>query len=198
MPRHWPWRFRRRRVGLAVVLGLAAWLAAECGSKAVRREAPRQDRVYAIAEVVDGDTLVIEGGHRVRLIGVDTPEEHASPKLERDAARSNLPEQTIQEMGQQATAFVRQRCRDRAARLEFDPRNASREHRDAYGRYLAYVFLVAPPESGQPEALLNAEILRSGYGRCMDFAHTRQAEFRAIEKQARQSRTGLWAQRPIP
>src|SRR5262245_14463964 len=47
-----------------------------------------------VERVVDGDTLVIAGGDRVRLIGVDTPETHH-------------PTKAAQPFGQEAFAFTR-------------------------------------------------------------------------------------------
>jgi micrococcal nuclease len=74
-------------------------------------------------------------------------------------------------------------------RLEFDPVNAPRAHKDStqQRRTLASVFL----EDG---TLLNTEIVRQGYG----FAYTRfpfvrLEEFRRVEREAREQRRGLWA-----
>ena len=47
-----------------------------------------QDKFYRVKRVVDGDTLLLTNGERVRLIGVDTPEVHKSKKLNRDAERT--------------------------------------------------------------------------------------------------------------
>ncbi len=41
-----------------------------------------------VKRAVDGDTLVLGSGERVRLIGIDTPEIHDSKKLYRDSQRS--------------------------------------------------------------------------------------------------------------
>ena len=41
-----------------------------------------------VKRVVDGDTLLLTNGERVRLVGVDNPEVHESKKLYRDAKRS--------------------------------------------------------------------------------------------------------------
>jgi endonuclease YncB( thermonuclease family) len=46
-----------------------------------------------VKRVVDGDTLVVENGERVRLIGVDTPE----------TKRPNTP---VQYFGKEASGFV--------------------------------------------------------------------------------------------
>jgi len=72
----------------------------------------------------------------------------------------------------------------RRVRLVFDPAQTQ----DRYGRTLAYVYL----EDG---TFLNAEIIRQGYG----FAYTRfpfayLEEFRALEREARDARRGLWAE----
>jgi endonuclease YncB( thermonuclease family) len=74
-------------------------------------------------------------------------------------------------------------------RLEFDPANAPRAHKDStqQRRTLAYVV----SEDGM---LLNAEIIKQGYG----FAYTRfpfarMEEFRRLEREAREQRRGLWA-----
>ena len=68
-----------------------------------------------VTRVIDGDTFVVTGGERVRLIGVDTPE------------RGDC-------LSRAATALTRRLVGGRAVRLRFDV-----ERRDRYGRLLAYV-----------------------------------------------------------
>ena len=141
---------------------------------------PRQasdDQFYTTAfcrTVIDGDTIKLDDGERVRLIGIDTPE--------KDDRR---PE--IRQLAAAATDFTRRLCLRRAIRLEYDS-----ERRDRHGRTLAYVFL----EDG---TFVNAEIVRQGYG----FAYTRfpfryLEEFRAYEREARAAGRGLWASHPSP
>jgi micrococcal nuclease len=77
-------------------------------------------------------------------------------------------------------------------RLEYDPANAVRGHKDStqQRRTLAYVFL----EGG---TLLNAEIIRQGYGFALTrFPFSRLEEFRQLEREAREQRRGLWADKP--
>lgn len=105
-----------------------------------------------IVRVVDGDTLVLDGGERVRLLGVDTPEKFESPKLERDARKSGLDRKTIQQMGERASAFTKSICEGKRCWLEYGQRRY-----DKYGRTLAVVHLA----NG---SILNEEILRSGTG----------------------------------
>src|SRR5690349_14671390 len=61
-------------MGRRLVLGLSALLAflpAACGSAA---PAGTGGRGTAVERVADGDTIVVTGHVRVRLIGMDTPE----------------------------------------------------------------------------------------------------------------------------
>ena len=58
--------------------------------------------------------------------------------------------------------------------------------RDRYGHTLAYAFLGS-------EVLLNAEIIRHGYGFVYTrFPFARVQEFRELEREAREQRRGLW------
>jgi micrococcal nuclease len=133
---------------------------------------PRSTAVRIVTRVVDGDTVVLNRGERVRLIGVDTPE-------------TKHPQKPVQRFGREATAFTRRVVEGRPVHLEYDG-----QRRDRYGRTLAYVFLA----DGR---LLNAEIIRQGYG----FAYTkypfrRLEEFRQLEREARRAGRGLWADAP--
>ena len=42
-----------------------------------------------VTRVIDGDTIQLESGERVRLIGIDTPEARYNPKLVSDASIAN-------------------------------------------------------------------------------------------------------------
>jgi endonuclease YncB( thermonuclease family) len=78
---------------------------------------PPSDGNYRIVQrVIDGDTLVVDNGERVRLIGVDTPE-------------TKHPGKPVERFGKQAAAFTRRMVEGKRVRLEFDPANAPREHR---------------------------------------------------------------------
>lgn len=164
----------RRRSPLAILVALlailAVWLARD-GAR-WRTEPPREGQWRTVERVIDGDTLELDGGERVRLLGVDTPE-------------SVHPQRPVEHFGREAGEFTRRLAEGRTVRLEFD-----QERTDRYGRTLAYVYL-------DDNTFLNAEIIRRGYG----FAYTRfpfryLEEFRALEREARQQRRGLWAQAP--
>ena len=74
-------------------------------------------------------------------------------------------------------------------KLDYDQANNHFGHKDQYGRTLAYIFL----EDG---TLLNAEIIRQGYGHAFTrYPFSRMEEFRRLEREAREQGRGLWAPR---
>ena len=136
-----------------------------------------------VERAVDGDTLKLSDGRRVRLIGVDTPELHYSEKLLRDSHRTHKDIKEIQELGRRAAVFTKQLCEGKSVRIELDVRKT-----DKYGRLLAYIYLT-------DGTFVNAEILKEGYGQVMTIPpDVRYADyFLKLERSARQARKGLWA-----
>ena len=136
-----------------------------------------------VARAVDGDTLKLADGRRVRLIGVDTPELHYSEKLLRDSQRTHKDIKELQAMGKVAADFTRRLCEGKRVRIETDVRKT-----DKYGRLLAYIYL----EDG---TFVNAKILEEGYGQVMTIPpDVKYADyFLKLERKARESRKGLWA-----
>jgi micrococcal nuclease len=121
-----------------------------------------------VTRVVDGDTIILNGNERVRLIGVDTPE-------------TVHPQKPVEYYGKEASAFTKRLCEGKSVRLEYDW-----QKQDKYGRTLAYVYL----EDG---TFLNAEIIKQGYGHAYTrFPFKYLEEFRGYEKDARESGMGLW------
>ncbi|MDP3789162.1 MAG: thermonuclease family protein, partial [Candidatus Omnitrophota bacterium] len=108
-----------------------------------------------VTKVVDGDTLHLENGDRVRLIGIDTPESKVNTKLRRDSKRIGKDYETITAMGKKAAKFTTAMVNDKYVRLEFDV-----QKRDRYNRLLAYIYL---PDG----KMLNAEIIKAGYAQVM-------------------------------
>lgn len=124
-----------------------------------------------VRSVVDGDTVEVSGGERVRLIGVDTPE-------------TKDPNRPVGCYGQEASTFTATLLPPGTeVRLVGDV-----EQRDRYGRLLAYVYRRADG------LFVNAELLRRGYAQLLtvppNVAHT--DEFVAIAGEAREGQRGLW------
>ncbi len=124
-----------------------------------------------VDRVIDGDTLIVSGGYRIRLIGVDTPE-------------TKDPRRPVQCFGQEASAFLTDLLpRGTGIRLVGDV-----EARDVYDRTLAYAYRL-------PDGLfVNADLVRQGYARTLtippNVAHA--DELIVLAQQAREAGRGLW------
>jgi len=126
-----------------------------------------------VKQVDDGDTIVLENGERVRLMGIDAPEIKHSTKAGA-------------EMGREAAAFARKLAEGKQVRLEFDPSNPTINHTDSRKRTLAYVFLA-------DGTFLNSELVKQGYAFCIPgFMHKYREEFERLEREARENKRGLW------
>jgi micrococcal nuclease len=121
--------------------------------------------------VVDGDTIVLTGGERVRYIGVDTPE-------------SVKPGTPVQCYAKAASHANERMVAGEPVRLRFDA-----ERRDRYGRLLAYVYRASDG------LFVNAELVRRGYAVTLtippNVAHA--AEFAHLARSARRAGRGLWS-----
>jgi micrococcal nuclease len=135
-----------------------------------------------VSRAVDGDTLVLETGERVRLIGIDTPEMHESNKLYRDAERTKQDITTIQKLGRRAYEFTKNLAEGKRVSLEFDV-----EKYDKYKRLLAYVYL----KNG---TFVNAEVVKQGYASLMTYPpNVKYADLLLkLYQEARENRRGLW------
>lgn len=135
-----------------------------------------------VKRTVDGDTLLLENGERVRLIGIDTPEMHESNKLYRDAQRTKQDVSTIQKLGRRAYEFTKNLVEGKRVSLEFDL-----ERHDKYDRLLAYVYL-------KDGTFVNAKIVEEGYGSLLTIPpNVKYADlFLKLYQEARENRRGLW------
>ena len=64
----------RALLAVTVVLALAALLAGCDGESRDQPAGGTPGEPVTVTRVIDGDTMVIEGGDRVRYIGIDAPE----------------------------------------------------------------------------------------------------------------------------
>ena len=120
----------------------------------------------AVLRVIDGDTIVVVGGERVRYIGVDTPELRPVPEY----------------YAREATRFNQQLLRDDLVRLEKDV-----SERGSFGRLLRYVYVDG--------ILVNAELLREGYATILSYPPDTRYDscFAALEAEAQEAQRGIWA-----
>lgn len=125
-------------------------------------------------KVVDGDTMWFEETsglvvHKVRLIGVDTPE-------------TVHPKKPVQYYGPEASAFSKETLLDRRAWLEYDV-----EPHDHYDRHLCYVWL----DDG---SLFNLTLIEQGYAVLDTWPpNVKYVDwFTAAQKEAREDLKGIW------
>lgn len=130
---------------------------------------------YQVERVVDGDTLVLLDGTRIRLIGADTPE-------------TVKPGEPVQPYGPEATAFTKAFVDQSGGRvyLRFD-----RERLDRYGRHLAYVW--------NDDEMLNEALIRAGLATAEPqyrYAASVKRRFLDAEEAAKSAGRGIWSQSP--
>jgi micrococcal nuclease len=160
----------RQSIKFRLALLLLAWLVAllpACG------QAPGPPREAKVTRVIDGDTAVLEGGARVRFLGIDAPE------MERDGRPADF-------LAHQSKDYVAGLIQGKMVRLEYD-----RERYDRYGRLLAYLFL---PDG----AMVNLAVVRQGLARV--YAHSPNVRYQealnAAQREAMAAGRGLW-QKPL-
>lgn len=122
-----------------------------------------------VARVIDGDTIVLENGERVRYIGIDAPE-------------VVHPKRPIECFGRESTNRNRQLVEGKMVRLEKDV-----SERDKYNRLLRYVW------SG--EDFVNLKLVQEGYASVFTYPPDVKyaAEFVKAEREARAAERGLWS-----
>src|SRR5262245_57622544 len=83
-----------------------------------------EEGTHVVQRVVDGDTLLLANGARVRLQGIDTPE----------TVKEDTP---VEAWGPEASQFTKDFIREAGGRVRL---TFSLERRDQYDRYLAFVW----------------------------------------------------------
>lgn len=126
----------------------------------------------AVREVIDGDTLVLESGGSVRLVGIQ------APKL--PLGRPDFAEWPLAEAARAALSDL---TRGQSVTLSFGGARA-----DRYGRLLAQL------HRQSDGVLVQGEMLARGMARVYTFSDNRAlaAEMLAIEAAARAAKRGIW------
>jgi endonuclease YncB( thermonuclease family) len=158
---------------------------------------------FRITKITDGDTIRVDGlDSSLRLLGLDTEETFKSENDRRmfeagwqqytvaKRGSSPRPVKYATPLGEDAKEFAKKFFADAdKVRLE---RDHPAEIRDAYRRYLAYVFV----NKNGTWVNYNVEAVRAGmgpyfpkYGRSRRF----HAEFVAAQEEARKAKRGIWA-----
>jgi micrococcal nuclease len=132
------------------------------------KEAP-QEITYSVTRVIDGDTIEIEGGYKVRYIGIDTPE-------------TVHPSKSVECFGIEASNKNKELVEGKKVKLEKDISET-----DKYGRLLRYVWV--------GDIFVNDYLVRQGYAYAStyppDIKYSEQ--FVHAQREARENNRGLWA-----
>ena len=122
-----------------------------------------------VTKVIDGDTIEIEGGIRIRYIGIDTPE-------------TVDPRTTVQCFGREASEKNKSLVEGKKVRLEKDISET-----DKYSRLLRYIWL--------GDKLVNEILVKEGYAYSSPYPPDikYQDQFDEAQEFARENKKGLWS-----
>ncbi len=130
---------------------------------------PQNTELFLVKRVVDGDTIELDNGDKVRYIGVNTPE-------------TVDPRKPVECFGNEAKAKNKELVEWKLVRLEKDVTD-----KDRYGRLLRYVFV--------QNTFVNDLLVREGYANVATYPpDVRYAsQFLESERAARENKMGLWS-----
>ncbi len=155
-----------------LILVIGVWSGA-ASTNELSNDSNHGDGLFKVTRVIDGDTIEIEGGERVRYIGIDTPEtvDHRKP---------------VQCFGVEASKKNKELVAGQMVRLEKDITN-----RDKYNRLLRYVWA--------GDTLVNLELVKQGFAQSYSYPPDIKYQVRFIEAQreAREAQRGLWDACPV-
>ncbi len=137
---------------------------------------PERKGFVLVTRAVDGDTLELSTGERVRMVGIDTPE-------------SVHPTKGVQCFGKEASAYTNSLVANQWVRMERDITD-----KDRYGRLLRIIYM----EDG---SMLNDTLVRQGYAMVYTYPPdvTFVPQLREAQTEARLAGRGLWsACQPTP
>ena len=164
------------------LLGSCLFLLLSCLVVPACQARVEDTRVYQVTHVIDGDTIILDNGAHVRLIGIDAPEMREDKKIKKDLKKRHLSKRAELAMGRKAYQYARHLLEGKKVRLEFDV-----QQYDEYHRLLAYVYLM-------DGSFVNAQMVKAGYAYAYPIKpDVRYAqEFRRLYNEARNHHRGLW------
>ena len=128
-----------------------------------------QSENIKVTRVIDGDTIEIEGGSRVRLVGIDTPE-------------TVDPRAPVACFGKEASEETKRLLAGKSVTLEKDISET-----DKYGRLLRYVFI--------DNLFVNDYLVRQGFAQASTYPPDvkYQNQFLEAQQEAQANNRGLWS-----
>ena len=133
------------------------------------------NEAFFVTKVIDGDTIVLENGQKVRYIGIDTPELHH-------------PKKEVECFSQQAYEKNKELVLGKKVFLQKDI-----SEKDKYNRLLRYVFLDEKMSSDEA-SFVNLYLVKNGFAYAATFPpDVKYANlFLTAQKEAQQKDLGLW------
>lgn len=130
-------------------------------------------KTFLVVRVVDGDTFEIEGGAKVRLVGIDTPE-------------TVDPRRPVGCFGKEASQMTKSLIEGKMVYLEKDVTDI-----DRYDRLLRYVYLILEDNT---LLFVNDYLVREGYAKNYTYPPDVKfnQQFLEAERTARENKKGLW------
>lgn len=161
--------------GLLSAVAFVLWAVMSPPSGAPSPTTDPEER-HVVTRVLDGDTIVVNGGVKVRYIGIDTPEFYGDSQETECFAR-------------EAKIRNEQLMLGMTVRLESDVTDT-----DTYGRLLRYVYLDDPRSSISDEVSINEILVHEGFAFARTFPPdvALQENLTKLEADARENNRGLW------
>ena len=138
-------------------------------------------QVVDLRKVIDGDTIELGDGRKVRMLGIDAPETEHSPRAKHRG--------TADCFAKESTDYLKKLLSSKKLYLYLDP---SKNSHDKYGRVLAYIFV----KDGAQFRNANLEMIKSGYAYEYSYkgeSYLFQREFKEAQSLAKENKLGLWA-----
>lgn len=129
-----------------------------------------------VAKAVDGDTIELTTGEKVRYVGIDTPE-------------TKHPTKGVQCFGREASARNKELVEGKQILMEKDVSNT-----DHYGRLLRYIYL-PNPEATHEALFINEYLVEQGYAQALTYPPDVKYNkiMIAAQKKAQKEKNGLWS-----
>jgi micrococcal nuclease len=130
---------------------------------------------FLVTKVIDGDTIVLENGGKVRYLGIDTPELHH-------------PKKEVECFAYQAYEKNKELVLGKKVFLQKDI-----SEKDKYGRLLRYVFLDEKMSTDEG-SFVNLYLVKNGFAYAATFPpNVKYTDlFLKAQKEAYQKNLGLW------
>jgi endonuclease YncB( thermonuclease family) len=133
-----------------------------------------------VARVIDGDTVHLADGRKVRLLGIQAPELHPAPDDPRPA----------EPWAKQSSHALTQLLLHKEVALYYGP-----TRKDKFGRHLAHIVRAEDKSARTPPIWVQTYMLENGHARAYLFADNPvlSTELLQAESNARENNMGLWA-----